>query len=345
MNQEGWVLDDLKYIARFDTNDALGVVEHQFQQLLHRFSLDGEAKPVEKVIVAGMGGSGLAATFVDVWPVLKVPFMVVRDYNLPAWVDDKTLVIASSYSGNTEETLADLEEAEKRGAQIAIISSGGRLEKAATMHDYMFADLPEGYQPRMAPFYNFKALLTIFEKFKLVHGAIGTIESTALKMSETTKTWAADVPTKDNQAKQLAEHIVGKTPIIYGGKLFPAAYKWKINFNENAKNTAWCDAYPEFDHNEFLGWTSHPIEKPFAVIDLVSSLDHPKVRKRFEVSDKLLSGKRPKAMQVHAKGETLLEQLLWIVALGDMTSVYLALLNGLNPTPVDLIEKLKAELA
>jgi glucose/mannose-6-phosphate isomerase len=339
------VLDDLKYIARFDTNDALGVVEHQFQQLLHRFTIKGEVKEVEKVVVAGMGGSALAAMFIDVWPGLKVPFVIVRDYTLPAWVDEKTLVIASSYSGNTEETLSCLVQAEKIGAQIAIISAGGKLQRAAELKDYPYAQLPEGYQPRMAPFYNFKALISILEKFKLSHGCIETLESTALKMAELTKEWAADVPTKDNQAKQIAEHLFGKTPVMYGAKLYPAAYKWKINFNENAKNTAWCNMYPEFNHNEFLGWTSHPIEKPFGVIDLVSSFDHPQVKKRFEISDKLLSGKRPKAMAIHAKGDTLLEELLWVVALGDMASVYLALLNGLNPTPVDLIEKLKAELS
>src|SRR5690606_17983945 len=119
----------------------------------------------------------------------------------------------------------------------------------------------------------------------------------------------------------------------------------KINFNENAKNLAFYNQFPEFNHNEFLGWTSHPVEKPFAPIELTSSLEHERVNKRFEITNRLLSGQMPEAKVIEAKGSTELEQLLWTILLGDFVSLYLALINGLNPTPVDLIEKLKAELA
>lgn len=342
------MLDDLKYISQLDSDDALGVVSQQFKQLLHRFEVTGKpsSTAVRTVIVAGMGGSALAPTFVETWPGLSVPFLVVRDYVLPDWIDEHTLIIASSYSGNTEETLSALSQAENAGTQIAIITSGGYLAQRANEKDYPSALLPTGLQPRMAPFYAFKALLTVLQAFSLVQAeVIDELEQVAQKMSAAPAQWTADIPIVDNQAKQLALQMEGKTPIIYAGKkLYPAAYKWKINCNENAKNTAWSNQLPEFNHNEFLGWSSHPVQKPFAVINLRSSFEHPQVQKRFEISDRLLSGKRPAAISVHAKGETILEQLLWVVALGDMTSVYLALLNGLNPTPVDLIEKLKIEL-
>lgn len=140
--------------------------------------------------------------------------------------------------------------------------------------------------------------------------------------------------------------MVGKSPVVYGSNLlFSAAYKWKINFNENAKNVAWCNQLPEFNHNEFLGWSSHPTEKPYAPVFLLSSFDHSQIKKRFDVSEKLLSGKMPSPLRVEAKGSTILEQLLWVITLGDFVSLYLALLNNLDPTPVDLIEKLKTELA
>ena len=136
-----------------------------------------------------------------------------------------------------------------------------------------------------------------------------------------------------------------KSLVVYARrKLFPAAYKWKISFNENAKNIAWCNQLPEFNHNELLGWTSHPVDKAYAVIDLRSNLEHPRVQKRFKVYERLLSGMRPRTHVVEAQGETILEQLLWAVAFGDFVSLYLALLNGLNPTPVDLIEKFKKAL-
>lgn len=339
------MLNDQSYIKRFDSDNALGVAAKQFDQLRHTFEpeIDFEGE-IKKIVVAGMGGSALAADFVNVWPTLEIPFAVVRDYHLPNWVDENTLVIASSYSGNTEETLSSLAEAEAKSAQIAVICAGGRLKDIAEENNYPLCQLPSGLQPRMAPFYNFKALITLLDSFGIVIGATSQLEQLAEGMKDTINSWKPSVQTEQNLAKQLAEKLAGKTPIIYGAKLYPAAYKWKINFNENAKNTAWCNAYPEFNHNEFLGWSSHPIEKPFAVIDLVSSFDHPQIKKRFEISDRLLSGKRPKAIQIHAEGETPLEQLLWVVALGDMTSIYLAILNGLNPTPVELIEKLKKEL-
>ncbi len=341
------MLDDLKYISQLDNDDALGVVGYQFEQLLYRFSeVDiSHDTPITRVVVAGMGGSALAANFVQTWPGLIVPFEVIRDYALPAWVDEYTLVIASSYSGNTEETVDAVTQAKTLGAQIAIVAAGGKLAELAQANQYPFAKLPGGLQPRMAPFYNFKALLTILEGYGLINGCLDAIEATARKMQNTTKSWQADVPTAKNQAKQLAELCAGKTPIIYAGpKLYPAAYKWKINFNENSKNTAWCNQLPEFNHNELLGWTSHPIEKPFAIIDLISSFEHPQVLKRFEMTDRLLSGQRPKAIEVYAQGDTLLEQLLWVIALGDMTSLYLAFLNGLNPSPVDLMDKFKKAL-
>jgi glucose/mannose-6-phosphate isomerase len=198
----------------------------------------------------------------------------------------------------------------------------------------------------MAVFYNFAALVQLFDKT----GLIGSDKYAELRAAaEWLSTQQADflptVPTDKNPAKKLALELMGKSPVIYAGpKLFPAAYKWKINFNENAKNVAWCNQIPEFNHNEFLGWTSHPIDKPYAVVDLRSSREHERVQKRFEVTERLLSGKRPSPHVVEAQGESVLQQLLWTITLGDFVSLYLALLNGLNPTPVDLIEKFKKSL-
>ncbi|HLG90630.1 MAG TPA: SIS domain-containing protein, partial [Candidatus Saccharimonadales bacterium] len=153
------------------------------------------------------------------------------------------------------------------------------------------------------------------------------------------------VPTSQNPAKKLALELAGKSPVIYAGPLLaPAAYKWKINFNENAKNLAWWNELPEFDHNELIGWSSHPSQKPYEIIELRSKLEHPRVQKRFQAGEKLLSGLRPAPNVVEVQGETLLEQLLWAVNFGDFVSIYLALLNNINPTPVDLVEKFKKSL-
>jgi len=158
--------------------------------------------------------------------------------------------------------------------------------------------------------------------------------------------WLPEVPTAENYAKQLAHEAVGKTPVFYGGAFTaPLAYKWKISWNETAKNVAFWNEYSEFNHNEFMGWASHPVEKPFVVFDLLSSFERPRILQRFELTDKLLSGRRPAAKSIHLKGDTPLAQLLWGAILADFASTYTAVLNGVDPTPVVLIEKLKQELA
>lgn len=134
--------------------------------------------------------------------------------------------------------------------------------------------------------------------------------------------------------------------MIYAGpKLFPAAYKWKISFNENAKQLAWVNQYPEFNHNEFIGWTKQPIDKPYLVIELRSQFELERIQKRFSLSDQLLSGLWPQPQIIQVQGANLIEQLLWTISFGDFVTLYAALLNGLNPAPVELVEKLKKRLA
>lgn len=341
------MLDDLKYIHEKDAQDALGIAEKQWQQLQYFFDIPELDFTVENIVVGGMGGSALAALISQSWPGYKLPFEIMRDYEIPAYVSDKTLFIASSYSGNTEETVEAIGKAKQRGAQIVVISAGGKLEEIARSEGYPYAAIPAGMQPRYASLYNFKAIITILERAGLVNenDASATVYEAGGFVQESVGAWRADVKTNQNEAKQLALELSGATPVVYAGpKLYPAAYKWKISFNENAKNVAWCNQFPEFNHNEFLGWTSHPIEKPYKIIELKSNLEHERTGKRFEVTNKLLSGRWPQPFVVEAKGRTLLEQLLYTIALGDFVSIYLALLNGLNPTPVDLIEKFKTEL-
>ncbi|MCA9348721.1 bifunctional phosphoglucose/phosphomannose isomerase [Candidatus Saccharibacteria bacterium] len=340
------MLDDLKYIHTKDSGDALGMAEKQWQQLEHEFPVPDLNKP-DKVVFAGMGGSALEALVSMTWPGYNVPFELVRDYDLPKYVDDKTLVIVSSYSGNTEEAVSVLEQAIASPAQVVVLAGGGELADLTRDKHQIYVDLPKASQPRYAVFYALKALVTMLERAGLVAEAEAekALHNSAEFLREEVKNWLPDVPTSNNPAKRLARELVGKSPVVYAGKvLASAAYKWKISFNENAKNVAWWGQYPEFNHNEFMGWSSHPHDKPYEVIDLRSSFDHPRVRKRFELSDKLLSGKRPKAHVVEAKGATILEQILWTISYGDFVSIYLALLNGVNPTPVDLIEKFKHEL-
>jgi glucose/mannose-6-phosphate isomerase len=339
------MLDDLKLVHERDAQDALGIAEKQSLQLVETYKVAIEPKAFHNIVLGGMGGSALGALMAQIWPAFEVPFEIVRNYTLPAYVNENTLFFASSYSGNTEETLSAISVAEQKGATIVVITSGGKLAEIAAAKQYPLLQLPSGLQPRHAVFYSLKALLTATDAFGLTQGKAAELASKADFLKEAVQAWLPTVATKDNLAKQIALECVGKSIVIYGGPMmFSAAYKWKISFNENAKQVAWCNQYPEFSHNEFIGWTKQPVDKPYAVIDLRSSLEHSQVLKRFEISTRLLSGMRPDPIVVTPVGDTILEQLLWVIALGDFVTLYTALLNNINPTPVELIEKLKTEL-
>lgn len=345
------MLDDANILKQRDPANALAVAAAQYSQTEFDATVwngENDGRQIANVVVAGMGGSALAALLLKAWlkKELKVPVEVLRSYDLPEYVNASTLVIASSYSGNTEETVSALEQAEVKGAQLAIIAASGKLIDIAGTDRVAHVQLPENLQPRMAVIYNLRALMALLVNFGIVDTAkFDEIKAAAQWLHGETAKWLGDVPTDSNYAKQLAHIAVGKTAIFYGGTLTsPVAYKWKISWNENAKNVAFWNEYSEFNHNEFMGWASHPVEKPFAVFDVISNLEHPQILKRFEISDRLLSGKRPKATTINLSGETAIQQLLWGSILADFVSIYVAILNNVDPTPVSLIEKLKKEL-
>jgi glucose/mannose-6-phosphate isomerase len=345
------MLDDANVLKQRDPKDALGVAADQWRQVQFDVTVengDHDERELTKVVIAGMGGSALAALLTKAWVEewLKIPLEVVREYELPTYVDKDTLVISSSYSGNTEETLACLDQAGELSAQRAIIAAGGKLIEQADANKIAHVKIPGGLQPRMAVLFNLKALVALLVHFGVVSSEmLDEVASTGDWLKTESDQWLPTVPIDKNYAKELALLAVGKSPVFYGGRLTgPVAYKWKISWNENAKNVSFWNVYPETNHNEFIGWSSHPVDKPFTVFDLKSSFEHPRILKRFEITDRLLSGLRPKATPVELVGDTPLRQLLWGSILADFVSIYVAILNGVDPTPVDLVEKLKAEL-
>lgn len=346
------MLDDNNVLRQRDPQDALGVAAKQVEQArfsVHVWHPEHDGREITRIVVAGMGGSALAGGVAKAWlkAELPVPLEIVRSYELPEYVDYNTLVITSSYSGNTEETLSALHQARDKFAQVAIVTAGGKLQEFANEHEVASVTLPSGVPQRMALIYGLRAITALFAHFHVSsYDRFGEIADQSDWLEAEVRNWTSDVTTDKNYAKQLALLSVGKTPVFYAGTLMaPVAYKWKISWNENAKNVSFWDEYPEFNHNEFIGWTSHPIEKPFAVFDLISNLENPRILRRFEVSDRLLSGKRPKSIEVHFKGESAIAQYLWGCILADFVSIYVAILNGVDPTPVPLIEKLKSEMA
>ena len=342
------MLDDLKYIAAKDSADAFGIAAKAPDQLRHEFSVGSVSGEINSMVVSGMGGSALGASLFLNWTQPSVPMAINRQYDIPGFVSQRTLFVASSYSGNTEEALSAYRQARERGAVAVAMTSGGKLEELAKENGVLVLKLPGGIQPRMSVFYQIKALSALFDAVSAFGAGDLAVQVSACAdfLAEESKRWLPEVRTEANLAKQLAGEIAGKTPVIYAGpRLSGAAYKWKISFNETSKNIAFYNQWPEFNHNEIMGWTSHPVEKPFQPVELISAFEHPRVSKRFEISNRLLSGKMPHPLVIETKGDTLLAQILWAVLLGDFTSLYLAMLNGVDPTPVKTIEKLKQELS
>ncbi len=347
------MLDDLSVLMRRDSEHTLETTALQYMQTtleIEILSPENDGREIVNIVAAGMGGSGLAAQIAKTWldADLTVPFEITQGYRLPGYVGPDTLVIVSSCSGNTEEALLSLADAQQRGAQIAVITGGGKLQTVA--EDVGIARViltnEQHVQPRMLTFLQLRALAKLLHHFGLTPAErLDEIAATAEWLAAESRSWTMDVTTDQNYAKQLALQAVGKTPVFYGGELtWSLAYKWKISWNENAKNVAFWNRYPEVNHNEFMGWTSHPVEKPFAIFDLVSHFEHGQVKKRFEISDRLLSGQRPKAITIELKGDTLLQQLFWGNVLADYASIYTAVLNNVDPGPVPLITRLKQEL-
>lgn len=339
------VLDDLKMIHQRDAQDALGIAGKQGEQLLREPMLTGSHNfgNVYNVVYAGVGDDALAADVISVWPRLGEPFQIVRGYELPGYVDQDTLVIVASYSGEGKEALSMLAQAEAKGAQIAVIASQGMLTQIAGEKGYLLAALPSSVQTRFNVGYMFRALLEILAIARLFQREIimSELAATATQLASATAGWRPDVVTAKNPAKLLAQECVGKSLVIYGGsQLAPAAYRWKIGCNENAKHVAWWGQYPEAAYTDLVGWSKHPVDKPYAVITLRSSFEHERVQQQFAASDRVLSGLRPMSHLVQAEGATMLQQLLWTIAFGDFVTIYLALLNGVNPTPIDVVEKI-----
>lgn len=346
-------LDNLEQISKADSEGALKVIGDAASQLTFDAAINQPAAgkhDISNIVLSGMGGSCLAGLIAANWldrdHDLAVPFLVSRDYQLPTFVDKHTLAIIVSVSGNTEETLSSLKDAIQKKAQVVVITTGGKLLEAAQTNNLPYVQIKKISQPRYGIEMHLRAIANILHEYGLVSEApYEELHRAARPLDDFVASLAANIPTDRNQAKQLALACAGKTPLVYSSRQFsPLAYKWKTSFNENAKNTIWVNEFPEFNHNEFIGWTSHPIEKPFEVINLRSNLDTARINQRFDLSERLLSGHRPAARNIILSGSNYIEQVLLGAALGDFASIYLGLLNGVDPTPVGLVEKFKKEL-
>jgi glucose/mannose-6-phosphate isomerase len=304
---------------------------------------------ISNVIVAGLGGSAIGGDVVRsaVGASLRVPMVVCRDYCLPGFADSSSLIFACSYSGNTEETLSAYQQARRIGASIICITSGGKLRRLADSDGVPIVTIPGGMPPRCALGYSSIALLGCLTALSLVSDQGVPLSETASLLGELALRYGAGAGTKDNPAKRLAELLHGKVVVVYAatGLLEAAAARWRGQIEENAKNLAGHHVLPEMNHNEILGW-EFPENRldSFGVVLLRDRHDHPQVQRRFDLTRQIIGRRAGSMSEVWSEGESPMARLFSTIYLGDFVSLYLAFLNGVDPTRIDAIDFLKEEL-
>jgi glucose/mannose-6-phosphate isomerase len=300
------------------------------------------------LVVCGMGGSAIGADLVlAALPDVPVPAAVVRGYRLPEWVGPETLVVAASYSGQTEEALACAEQACSRGCAPVCVSSGGSLAALAEREGLPLVTVPGGGQPRAAVGVLSMSLLAALEASGLCPEHTGDVEAAAAQLEADNDLLGPENSDDQNPAKGLARRMEGRLAVVYGaGATAPVARRWKGQVNENAKAPAFFNELPELDHNELVGWTSLPrVTQGSVALFLHDPEEDERLTRRAELTAREYEALGVSTELVTARGPSRLARLFSLVQLGDYASCYLAVLYGVDPTPVDAIQAFKAGLA
>jgi glucose/mannose-6-phosphate isomerase len=355
---------DLNNVAEFARVDPGGMLDHALnlpQTCVDAWDLGARTLSqlqlpkdrygeVSRIVVVGMGGSAiggdlLAALVADECPC---PILVQRGYDLPAAVDGPdTLVIGSSHSGNTEETLSAFAEARERDALLLAMTTGGELARMADAWDVPLLRFQYDSQPRAALGYSFILLVSLLSHLSLIPDKGDDLAEAVDTMRDWQKELAPGIPVADNPAKRLAGQLMERMPVVYGaGLMEPVARRWKTQFNENAKTWAFYESMPELNHNAVVGFErSDPIRNSAAVVMLHSRYDSPRIQTRWRVTRQMLLHEGIGNDGVEARGQSRLAQMLSCIHFGDLVSVYLAIASEVDPTPVGPIVFLKQELA
>ena len=338
-------------IAAVDPQGMLGDVLAQPQQIgdaLWR----AEAADIQHrdraggLLVCGMGGSAVGAELAAACAYGRAerPIEAVRDYTLPPWIADDRVALCASYSGSTEETLAMFEELAVRAIPRVAVTTGGRLAELARAEDVPVIGVPSGFQPRAAVIYMTVSTLEVAALSGAIPSLRSELEGAAELLGRLVEEWGPDAP-EDSEAKALARRLHGSVPVVFGaGPTVAPATRWKTQINENAKLPSFAATLPEADHNEICAWGGSRELGPLSAVFLEDPAQHERVRTRVDVTTHVTAPGAQAVERIAGRGESQLERVLSLVLLGDLVSVYLAALDAVDPTPVEPIERLKAEL-
>ena len=339
-------------IARVDPSgqlgDVLAIPEHLRDALWRAESAimqDWDASA--GLVVAGMGGSAIGGALARaaLGDHATRPIFVTRAYGLPPWTTPDTMVLCASYSGNTEETLACYESAGALGARRTVVTTGGRLAEMARADGVPVIPMPGGFQPRAAVAYLTVAALEVAALCGAGPRLTSEIDVAASHTEQLVAEWGPDAP-EDSLAKEIARSLLGTTPVIVGAGLTnPVAYRWKSQINENAKQPCFSSELPELDHNELAGWEGAQDVGRFSAVFLDDSDAHPRVKARMELTERMIAPNAAASFRLETRGQTSIERVISLVLLGDLVSIYLAALRGVDPGPVKALDQLKSALA
>lgn len=297
-------------------------------------------REIHNIALIGLGGSAFGGEIIKnyIAGTAKVPFEIYRDYKIPAYISENTLLIASSYSGNTEETLSSLEQALPRNPKVVCITSGGKVLETAKANGFDHVVLPGGYPPRSAAGFSITQQLYALRAY----GFIGDFSADLQEAIDLVQNFS-----DHDQAREIAKKIKGNIPILYSGPDFESiSIRWRQQIEENGKHIAFHHVIPEMNHNELVGW-KNPADllKQSVVLMIRSDRDHERVQIRMGINEDIMKEYAGEIIEIHAKGKSHLGQLFYLLHLGDWISVYLAEENEEDPNPVKVIDFLKGELA
>jgi glucose/mannose-6-phosphate isomerase len=321
-------------------DDVLALPEHLRDALWRVESAGIEPTEASGLVVCGMGGSAIGGVLARsaLGDRLGRPLQTFREYGVPPWTPHDRAILCMSYSGDAEETLACFAAAEAVGARRIAATTGGALAEQARKADVPVIGMPSGLQPRAAVGYMFAIACEVAALVGAAEGVRTEIDSSAAHLEAARDALLA-------RSAEIADALLGAIPLVYGCDLtVPVAYRWKTQINENAKQHAFAHQLPEADHNEIVGWESGDSSPRFAAVFLEDRDQHPRERERSKLTAKLIADHAAAVVRVETEGETRVERLLWTVMLGDLVSLHLAALRGVDPSPVEVIERLKDEL-
>ncbi len=347
---------NLKTIRQIDKSSMLDLLSDFSLQCLaacdiaKKSKINFQKRDFKRIVFSGLGGSAIGGDLVKSYLYFesKLPILVFREYNLPAFLDEDTLVFISSYSGNTEETLSAYQEAKARGAHLVCISSDGKLKENCLNDGFSFIEIPAGFPPRCALGYLSIIPLVILERLGIVSSKEEDIKEVISILKDLKNNCLnPQIGQKENIAKYIAKKIFNKFVFIYSTSINfdVAATRLRAELNENAKSLATSHLFPEMNHNEIEGFKNPAkLFKNFIVLLFNDKGIHPRVKKRMEITKEILKKEGLLCIEISSWGESLLSRIFSLIYIGDFISFYLSILYGIDPTPVDRITYLKKRL-